>query len=76
MNFAKGLFWEPDEVVIQYHPARSDYVNFHQYCLHMWKPQGVELPTPPAILVGPQGTADEAPKRPAIGLVRDRGRTG
>ena len=24
----------------------------HPYCLHMWKPIGVEIPTPPSILVG------------------------
>jgi len=53
MAYVKSLFWEPEEMVIQYHPARSDYVNFHPHCLHMWKPQGVEMPKPPAILVGP-----------------------
>jgi len=53
MDLVKGFFWEDDEVVIQYHPAKSEHVNYHPYCLHMWKPQGVELPKPPAILVGP-----------------------
>lgn len=48
----KDLFWGKDEVVIQYHPAEKDYISNHEYCLHMWKPVGVELPTPPPILVG------------------------
>src|SRR3954463_6943988 len=28
MCFVKDLFWDEDEVVIQYHPAKADYVNF------------------------------------------------
>lgn len=54
MCFVKDIFFEEDEVVIQYHPAKKDYVNFYKYCLHMWRPQGVELPEPPTILVGPK----------------------
>lgn len=50
--FVKDLFWEPDETVIQYHPAESEYVNLHSYCLHLWKPVGIELPTPPKMFVG------------------------
>lgn len=43
----KRLFFEPDEVVVQYHPAEAEYVNFHPYCLHMWRPYEATLPTPP-----------------------------
>lgn len=49
----KELFFGPDEWVIQYHPAKSDYVNFHEFCLHLWRPIGVDFPTPPAAMVGP-----------------------
>lgn len=55
----KDLFWEPDDVVIQFHPAKKDYVNFHPGCLHLWRPLGQELPVPPAIYVGPRETAPE-----------------
>ncbi len=48
----KELFWDPEDVVIQYHPAASDYVNTHPHTLHLWRPIGVELPTPDPILVG------------------------
>jgi len=53
MHFVKGMFFEPEDVVIQYHPRQSQYVNCHPYCLHMWRPQHTELPEPPAWMVGP-----------------------
>ena len=49
----KNIFWGPEECVVQYHPAKSEYKNFHRFCLHLWKPQGVELPTPQSIMVAP-----------------------
>ena len=48
----KALFWCPDEVVIQYHPAEKVYVNRHRFCLHLWRPVGIDIPTPPTVLVG------------------------
>lgn len=53
MCLVKELFFEPEELVIQIHPRRSEYVTFHPFCLHLWKPIGVELPRPPMIAVGP-----------------------
>jgi hypothetical protein len=38
MASVKALFWRDDEAVIQFHPPRSEYVNAHPYCLHLWKP--------------------------------------
>ena len=48
----KAIFWDADDCVIQYHPPESDYVNHHSRCLHLWRPVGVELPRPPAWMVG------------------------
>lgn len=48
----KDMFWHDDEVVVQYHPAKSEYVNNMPNCLHLWRPIGVEMPVPPAIMVG------------------------
>lgn len=48
----KALFWDEDDCVIQYHPPRSEYVNNHPNCLHLWRPIGVLLPMPPSIMVG------------------------
>lgn len=47
----KDMFFNEEEVVAQYHPRRSEYVNIHEGCLHLWKPLTVELPTPPKIFV-------------------------
>jgi hypothetical protein len=52
MCFIKNLFWEEDEVVIQLHPAKSEYVNNHHFCLHLWRSIEAEQPVPPRILVG------------------------
>jgi len=47
MCYIKNIFFDEEECVVQYHPPKSEYVNNHPYCLHMWKPQNQELPTPP-----------------------------
>jgi len=52
MQRIKDLFWNDDETVIQYHPSKKEYINQHPFCLHLWKPIGVEILTPPGILVG------------------------
>lgn len=52
MCMIKEIFWDDEDVVIQYHPKKSEYINNHPYCLHLWRPIGVELPTPHKNLVG------------------------
>ena len=52
MCFIKDLFWDDEYIVVQYHPPKSQYVNYHPYCLHLWKPIKEKIPLPPAILVG------------------------
>ena len=54
MSKVKELFWETEEWVIQFHPAQSEYVNFHKGCLHLWAPTEGSFPVPPSILVGPK----------------------
>jgi hypothetical protein len=54
MCFVKDLFFEPEECVTQFHPPKSNYVNCHPYCLHLWRWTIATLPMPPSILVGPQ----------------------
>ena len=55
MAFVKDLFWEEEEMAIQYHPPKSRYVNNHPFVLHLWKPIGIELPLPPVYMVGIPG---------------------
>ena len=47
----KDMFFEADETVVQYHPPKSDYVNIHPYCLHLWRPLNAEIQRPPVIYV-------------------------
>lgn len=54
MCLIKRVFWGPNDTVIQYHPAETNYVNCHPHTLHLWRPVGVELPLPRPELVGPK----------------------
>lgn len=51
MCFVKNLFWDEEDCVIQYHPPKSEYVNCHPYCLHLWRPIGKEILQPEGIFV-------------------------
>lgn len=42
----KEMFFEDEEVVMQLHPKKSEYVNVHPYTLHLWRPINQEIPTP------------------------------
>jgi hypothetical protein len=47
----KDLFWGPEDVVMQLHPAKENYVNVHSHTLHLWRPAGIKIPLPPLLLV-------------------------
>ena len=51
MCYAKDLFFREEETVIQYHPPKSEYVNDHEYCLHLWRPHEDWIKLPPAVFV-------------------------
>lgn len=53
MTWIADLFFFPEERLVQYRPAASEYVNLHPHCLHWWRPLGETLPTPQAWRVGP-----------------------
>lgn len=48
----KELFWDPEDCVMQLHPPKSEWISNHQYCLHLWRPVSVWIPTPPSWMVG------------------------
>jgi hypothetical protein len=52
MCWVKDQFWHDEETAIQFHPPRSEYVNNHRHCLHLWRPLRGEIPRPPAHAVG------------------------
>jgi hypothetical protein len=52
MAYVKDLCWDGEDVVVQFHPKKSEYVNNHPHVLHLWRPCDREILTPPAILVG------------------------
>jgi hypothetical protein len=52
MCFFKGIFWDAEECVVQFHPPASEYVNCHPFCLHLWKPTENQMPAPQSIMVG------------------------
>jgi hypothetical protein len=52
MCHIKSLFWSDDDIVLQLHPAKADYVNNHPYCLHLWRPVNKTIPVPDSLLVG------------------------
>lgn len=54
MAFVKRLFWDAEDVVVQFHPRESEYVNVHPHVLHLWRSRTEQSPTPPPLLVGPQ----------------------
>lgn len=51
MASIKAYFWRDDETVLQFHPRRSEYVNNHPYCLHLWKQRAKNHPLPPRELI-------------------------
>lgn len=46
MCFVKDLFWSDEDTVVQYHPRKRDYINNHDFVLHMWRAPE-EFPMPP-----------------------------
>lgn len=56
MAHVKRMFFEDNETAMQLHVPPTEHVNCHPFCLHLWRPQNVEIPRPPSLLVGPHGT--------------------
>lgn len=54
MEHIKHLFFCDDETAMQLHVPPAAHINHHQYCLHIWRPIGVEIPRPPGWMVGPE----------------------
>jgi len=54
MCYIKDLCWSAEDVVVQFHPKASEYVNYHPNVLHLWRWKHGTFPTPPTSDVGPK----------------------
>jgi len=52
LEFVKRMFFRDDEYAMQLHVPAPEHINLHPRCLHLWRPLDVELPLPPAWMVG------------------------
>lgn len=43
MCMMKDVFFDDEEECVQYHPRKSEYVNAHPHCLHIWRPLMLEV---------------------------------
>lgn len=51
MEHVKRRFFNADETAMQLHVPPVDHINCNPRCLHIWRPHGVDIPRPPAVLV-------------------------
>jgi hypothetical protein len=51
MEYVRNLFFEPAETAMQLHVPADRHMNVHPFCLHIWRPQQVEIPVPPLVMV-------------------------
>ena len=51
MSFIKELFWDAEDCVVQFHPPKSDYINLHDFVLHLWRHTTQVFPMPPKVYV-------------------------
>lgn len=47
MCAVKACFWDDTDCVVQFHPPKTDYVNLHTGCLHLWRCVQADFPMPP-----------------------------
>lgn len=61
MDFVKNKFWDDDDLVVQMHVPRKDWVNDHPYCLHLWRLSGSNefCPRPPTWMVGIKNSPED-----------------
>ena len=73
MQEMKEMFWKDDEECFQLHPKKEDYINNHNYCLHIWRPLEQQIPIPPTILVGFRPGREQEDKKEFIKIQAELG---
>lgn len=51
MEWVKRKFFKDDETAMQLHVPPIEHLSVHDFCLHLWRPIGVEIPRPPSSMV-------------------------
>jgi len=51
MCWIKRQFWNAEDTVVQFHPAKSLQINVHEFTLHLWRCTCAPQPTPHPSLV-------------------------
>jgi len=67
----KSLFFEPEDVCFQLHPAESDNISNHGTCLHIWRNIHTPIPLPPSDMVGIKDMGDMTKKHVSAEEVRE-----
>lgn len=47
MQYIARMFFLSDEVAVQYHVTNDKHINIHPFCLHWWRPHGMNILLPP-----------------------------
>ena len=68
LELVKRTFFHDYETAMQLHVPPADHVNNHEYCLHLWRPLDVEIPRPPAMMVGDPNRTPEQTRAMKTGL--------
>lgn len=64
METIKRLFFADNETAMQLHVPPSDHISYCGSCLHIWRPHDVEIPRPPAWMVGPISALSDTGEKP------------
>lgn len=51
MDHVKRLFFNDDEIVVQFHVPPAQHINNHRNCLHLWRKHGAAYELPPREMV-------------------------
>jgi hypothetical protein len=54
MEAIKRMFFKDTETAMQLHVPPKQHINYHPYCLHLWRPHDNRIPLPPQWMVGPK----------------------
>ena len=73
MQEMKEMFWKDDEECFQLHPKKENYINNHNYCLHIWRSLEQPIPVPPTILVGFRPGKEQEDKKEFIRMQTELG---